>query len=253
MNMRAIFLPDGIVVLGHISHRDNNITDCTILPISCYEDPFVQYKNLSYMHSVNDALNTVRHLQVTEGLDTMYAVSASLAGRWYKPRRPDNENVLYPGKYRPGLQCKVGDYPQKAHVREVCGDESYEYTQHFQYTAHHLIGFTWDKKEGFAITFETEESLARKFCLSFSNNTQLLVGIAAYDANYDAAPKDCTQFLGAPWSRLMWIERMSKLLRVATMYDTSKFLARCLYDINATTKIAAQRALPTSAMSSMLR
>ncbi|XP_072141253.1 uncharacterized protein [Dermacentor andersoni] len=250
--LKTIYLPDAIVVLGHISFRDNNITDCTILPLSCFKDPFVRYKNLSYMHSMTDAVNTVKHLQVTKGLDTMYALSTTMAGRWYKPRKPDNK-VKFPGKYRVGFKCKVGDYPQKAHVQDVCGNKSFEYTEHFQYTAFHVTGFTFDKKEGFTITFETEESLEKKFCLTLDNNTQLLIGIAVYDVNYDAAPKDCEQFKGASWSRLMWVERMRKLLRVAATYDSGQFVARCLYDIKSKTKIAAYRALPTRAMSPGLR
>ncbi|KAL1445266.1 hypothetical protein MTO96_029272, partial [Rhipicephalus appendiculatus] len=116
--LKTVYLPDGILVLGHLSYRDNNISDCTILPCSVIADPVVKYKNLSYMHSLNDSIDTVSYLQA-QGLDTMYAVTVTMAGRWYKPRQPDNLNVRFPGKYRIGNPCKVEDYPQKAHVQDA--------------------------------------------------------------------------------------------------------------------------------------
>ncbi|XP_049275110.1 uncharacterized protein LOC119405000 isoform X2 [Rhipicephalus sanguineus] len=159
--LKTVYLPDGILVLGHLSYRDNNISDCTILPRSIIQDPVVMYKNLSYMHALNDSINTVSYLQA-QGLDTMYAVTATMAGRWYKPRQPDNHNVKYPGKYRVSYHCKVEDYPQKAHVQDVCGNKSLEFTKHFDYTAYHLTAFAWDKKAGLTVTFESLEALQKK-------------------------------------------------------------------------------------------
>ncbi|KAH6940707.1 hypothetical protein HPB50_005266 [Hyalomma asiaticum] len=224
---KTIFLPDGVLVLGHITYRDNNISDCTMIPNSILDDPLVKYNNLSYMHSLVDSVNTVRYLQ-DMGFDTMYAVTATLAGRWYRPLTPDNHNI-HPGKYRPGNKCEVGNYPQKAHIQDVCGNKSFAYTEHFRFTHYHLTAYTWDKKEGYTITYDSNEALERKYCFAFDNNTDLLVGISAYDANYDAAPRNCSKFKGAPWSRLKWLNKMRGWLDVPTPYSPSQFLSRCLY------------------------
>ncbi|KAH6940708.1 hypothetical protein HPB50_005267 [Hyalomma asiaticum] len=226
--LKTVYLPDGILVLGHLSYNDNNITDCTIMPVSILEHS--KY-NISYMHTLEDSIDTVRYLQA-EGLDTMYAVTMTMAGRWYKPRRPDNQNVLYPGKYRVGYLCKLEGYPQKAHVQDVCGNKSLEFTDHFQYTAHHLCGFAWDKKAGLTVTFDTLEAIQIKICYAFENNTQLLVGLSVYDANYDAAPRNCKFFGGAPWSRMQWIERTRKMLNVPKPYEPGQFSIKCLHALH---------------------
>ncbi|XP_049514172.1 uncharacterized protein LOC125941253 [Dermacentor silvarum] len=232
--LKTVYLPDGIVVLGHISYNDNNITGCIMLPTSLYEDSkkaTKNWQNLTYMYSMNDAVKTVKHLQQTEGLDTMFAVSTTMAGRWYKPERPDNKNVKYAGRYRPANPCKLESYPQKAHVQAMCGNTTFQYTKNFAYTASRVTGYSWDKTHGFTITFETEETLKVKFCFTFDNHTELLVGVAAYDVNYDAAPKNCTGFIGAAWSRLLFVEKIRKLLNIPGMYSPGVFLSRCVAEV----------------------
>ncbi|KAL3199429.1 hypothetical protein MRX96_014067 [Rhipicephalus microplus] len=240
--LKTVYLPDGILVLGHLSYRDNNISDCTILPCSIIADPVVKYKNLSYMHSLNDSIDTVSYLQA-QGLDTMYAVTVTMAGRWYKPRQPDNLNVKYPGKYRVGYLGKVEDYPQKAHVQDVCGNTSLEFTKHFEYTAFHLTAFAWDKKVGLTVTFESLEALQKKLCFAFQNHTTLLVGVSIYDANYDATPRNCTSFQGDTWARVAWIDKMRRLLDVQRPHAPGRFLGACLHAKRRRKTIAVDRVL----------
>ncbi|XP_075528692.1 uncharacterized protein LOC142560454 isoform X1 [Dermacentor variabilis] len=226
---KTVYLPDGIVILSHMSFNDNNITGCTIMPPSVFEEkghPLPELKTLSYVYSMNDAVSTVKHLQRNEGLDTMYAVSATLAGRWYKPNESDNYN-LKPGKYHVGKPCKLGDYPQVAHVQAVCGNTSFNYTNTFEYRDRYACGYAYDKDQGFTVSFETKDSLKIKFCYVFDNNTDLLVGVAAYDVNYDAAPKNCTSFEGPPWSRLLVIDKIRKILNVTGSYAPGVFYTNC--------------------------
>ncbi|XP_070381475.1 uncharacterized protein [Dermacentor albipictus] len=209
---KTVYLPDCIVILSHMSFNDNNITGCTILPPSVIEDkryPLPEMKTLSYLYLMNDAVNTIKHLQRNEGLDTMYAVSATMAGRWYKPS--------YPGHYRVGDPCKLGDYPQVAHVQAVCGNTSFNYANTLEYTDRYECGYAYDKNHGFTVSFETIESFIRKFWY-LHENTDLLVGVAAYDVNDDAAPKNCTLLEGPPWSRLRIIVSSRKYLNVSGSY-----------------------------------
>ncbi|KAL1430703.1 hypothetical protein MTO96_002306 [Rhipicephalus appendiculatus] len=105
----------------------------------------------------------------------MYAVTVTMAGRWYKPRQPDNLNM----------------------------------------------------------------------CFAFENHTMLLVGVSIYDANYDAAPRNCSKFQGGPWARVAWIDKMRKLLNVPQ--DPGRFLGVCLHDIRRRRTIAVDRVLDARA------
>ncbi|XP_070381533.1 uncharacterized protein [Dermacentor albipictus] len=223
---KTVYLPDGIVILSHMSFNDNNITGCTILPPSVIEEkrqPLPEMKTLSYLYLMNDAVNTIKHLQRNEGLDTMYAVSATMAGRWYKPR--------YPGKYQVGEPCKLGDYPQVAHLQTVCENTSLYYTEAFEYSDRYNGGYAYDRDNGFTVSFETRESIAVKFWYLYEN-TDLLVGVAVYDVNYDAAPLYCALFEWSPWSRLPIIFYSRKLLNVTRSY--APFAATAALDIRKT-------------------
>ncbi|XP_070381679.1 uncharacterized protein [Dermacentor albipictus] len=208
---KTVYLPDGIVILSHMSFNDNNITGCIILPPSLFEIkryPLPELKTLSYKNSMNDAVNTIKHLQRNEGLDTMYAVSATMAGRWYKPS--------YPGNYDVGEPCKLGDYPQVAHVQAVCGNTSFDYTNTIEYSDRYNCGYAYDRDHGFTVSFETRESIAVKAWYVLYDYADLLAGVAAYDVNYDAAPKNCSLFEGPPWSRLFVIVKRRKILNART-------------------------------------
>ncbi|XP_070381462.1 uncharacterized protein [Dermacentor albipictus] len=209
---KTVYLPDGIVILSHMSFNDNNITGCTILPPSVIEDKrqlLPELKTLSYLYSMNDAVNTVKHLQRNEGLDTMYAVSATMAGRWYKPS--------YRAYYRVGELCKLGDYPQVAHVQAACENTSFNYKNTFEYSDRYNCGYAYDMNHGFTVSFETAKSFIIKISYVF-DNTDLQVGVAAYDVNYDAAPMYCKLFNRSPWSRLLIIDYNHKFLNVTRSY-----------------------------------
>ncbi|XP_077500078.1 uncharacterized protein LOC144110885 [Amblyomma americanum] len=115
--IKTTFIPGGLVILGHLSHRDNNITDCFILGPTLKTTRGRKYENASYVHTLQDSMTAVRYLQKTHGIDTMYALSFTMAGRWYQPKHPDI-HFDKAGKFRPGNLCKTGVYSQKAFVQE---------------------------------------------------------------------------------------------------------------------------------------
>ncbi|KAL3197214.1 hypothetical protein MRX96_014825 [Rhipicephalus microplus] len=83
------FKPDIIVIRSHYLEGDNTFEDCRVVPPTMLRMPPLLTTNSSYTDDMSTAAETIKRL-VERGVDTQWALSVTMKGRWntLKPGQP---------------------------------------------------------------------------------------------------------------------------------------------------------------------
>ncbi|XP_072143675.1 uncharacterized protein [Dermacentor andersoni] len=183
---------DIFVAIGHHPEPDYMYSDCHMVP------PTITSKRL-LRHVVGDAYpvrlgNTIWSLAVDSHHwppNIAFAVTLGMAGRWYRPKYPDN---VYPstGNYTLGFPCAADEHApmgQMVNVTEACIDQ--KYSSNFKYDFAYKSEFTYNKQEKWLFTYDTARSLRLKLCETKKNMTHVHYTFAAVNIQFEDAKDYC--------------------------------------------------------------
>ncbi|XP_049269060.1 uncharacterized protein LOC125757523 [Rhipicephalus sanguineus] len=120
-----------------------------------------------------------------------FAVSLGMAGRWYRPKYPDNM-LNRPGNYTLGFPCATEEHSpggQMVNITEACIDQ--RYSGNFQYDIAYKSEFTYNKNEKWLFTYDTARALRLKLCETKKNMTHFRYTFAAVNIQFEDAKDYC--------------------------------------------------------------
>ncbi|XP_077527982.1 uncharacterized protein LOC144139550 [Haemaphysalis longicornis] len=208
---RSTFMPDAIVILGHLSFRDNNIHGCRIFPPNVYKNPGQAQPSTTYGHTFFEACEVAQCLREQEQIASPVSVSVTMKARTYKPLHPDpSESDI--GNYDILRECAQGNYSQEMRPLSICDNSTY--TSSLAINDEHQAVTAFNKIAGFTVVFDNSATLRQKVCEAKANLATFEFGLAVFDVNYDQGPTACQdKFIKGYGTRLEMIKKLSSYFR----------------------------------------
>ncbi|XP_077491782.1 uncharacterized protein LOC144102365 [Amblyomma americanum] len=223
--IKAVFLPDAIVILGHISFHPHSvrkyITDfrCLMLPPNIYTIPDNVRDLVPYAHTYYEGCRLAECLRSLHEVHIPIAVSFTLKGRLWQPRS-DDENVTAKslGDYGLFKDCDPESADSDLPPAAVC---SLTNTNLFK-------NMVWDKDTKTMASFDTaflredrrvmfafdnHVTYRQKLCDAKRNLTQVVFTLAAFDVNFDSTEGTCPDGkLYGYFNRTLMLKKLSAFL-----------------------------------------
>ncbi|KAH7948724.1 hypothetical protein HPB49_001327 [Dermacentor silvarum] len=192
--IKSIFRPHLFISMAHISYRDADRPDCTILPASVHH----------YPSGVQPTYGHTMYLE-DEQVFTSMAVGVTMKGRWYQVSNPASS-----GSYGLFQSCTTFGESQDFAPAEVCKASTYNsLTRNYDYDRTFFVGFTYNTSTERVLVFDSKRAIKNKFCDLKQHYMNLKYGVAAYDVEFDA-PRYVCALLGidGPYSRVDVLTRL---------------------------------------------
>ncbi|XP_070379587.1 uncharacterized protein [Dermacentor albipictus] len=190
----SVFMPDAIVVLGHISFQENKIPSlqCVLLPPNIYKIPPSVRANITHAHTFHEACLLAQCLRTQQKIQVPIGVSFTMKGRWYRPKIDDYKNVDI-GEYDLFKDCVVSDEDQAGIPATICNQTNTNYTKNLALDNDDITMRTYGKgaREKHAQMFDNRATYLKKFCYAKDNLTEAQFSIAIYDVNFDSSASIC--------------------------------------------------------------
>ncbi|XP_077519811.1 uncharacterized protein LOC144129533 [Amblyomma americanum] len=225
--IKSVFTPDAVVILGHISFQPyiigNQIAGfkCLMLPPNIYKIPDDVRHLVSYAHTYYEGCRLAECLRMQHKLQVPIGVSFTLKGRLWVPRsHDDSATPSAMGSFGLFRECDHVSLDQDMFPALVCLPP---YTRFYMnialdQDAQTMVTFDRDSyilpfpKATFA--FDNHVTYRRKVCDAKFNLTQVHFTLAAYDVNFDATNVNCpnSHFVGN-YTRTAMLKKLSLFLR----------------------------------------
>ncbi|XP_077491859.1 uncharacterized protein LOC144102468 [Amblyomma americanum] len=234
--LKSVFTPDAIVILGHMSFQPYAISSeipnfrCIILPPNIYQIPAPVRSLAPYAHTYYEGCRLAECLRTQHKLQVPIGVSLTLKGRWWVPLTDDEKSAPSAiGSYGLYKECALRSFDQDALPGVVCNMTNANYTKNVQLDQDAQSLTAYDKGPGFKQTFafDNHQTYRQKLCDAKYNLTQVVFTVAAYDVNYDSVTMSCqrTQVFGR-YVRTVRLRRIGRFLN--DNYTDSSKHASCL-------------------------
>ncbi|XP_075724538.1 uncharacterized protein LOC142767196 [Rhipicephalus microplus] len=187
------FKPDIIVIRSHYLEGDNTFEDCRVVPPTMLKMPPLLTTNSSYTDDMSTAAETIKRL-VERGVDTQWALSVTMKGRW---------NTLKPGQPAAFLSECVYDPSAESFgsYSEVCNDPSFRNGTTYKTGAYGPLYY--NQSDGRTFTFENVTTLVDKLCRVGLQYWPYSFGIAVYDVDYEDISKACPSSFKETFERVL--------------------------------------------------
>ncbi|XP_077489461.1 uncharacterized protein LOC144100362 [Amblyomma americanum] len=231
--IKAVFKPDAIVILGHVSFGPIAVSKyipdfrCIMLPPNLYRIPDDVRSIAPYAHTFYEGCKLAECLRWIYDIYVPLGVSLTLKGRLFEPKSDDTGATSWAmGNYDVFKECdsEFRDHDQAPAV--VCNFTTTDLFKNMVHDENFEILKTFDRaflggSKRLTLAFDNRWTYRRKMCDAKYNLTHVQFSVAAYDINFDSAEGTCLRnMLFGFFNRTLMLKRFSFLL--SDKYSTLK-------------------------------
>ncbi|XP_065303137.1 uncharacterized protein [Dermacentor albipictus] len=216
--MKIVHLPTVLVILGHISFKEQEIAalipkfQCYITPPTIFKIPPRIQNSYHYRLTYDEAVLFVACMWEKQIFRRpVFAISTTMKGRWYTPKIDNSQNPKI-GRYAVFEECER--FEGYGIPQQICNDSSTKYYDNIYVNNSYLFVHTFDNSPGRKKTFVFDDAATQgqKVCYARYNYTKYDHTLALYDVNYDYAPSNCKKKIAGSYARTRVYRKLAKFI-----------------------------------------